>query len=387
MEGKVLNVDMDWRRKEELLAFIAAERIAVTIIGPEAPLVAGLADDINEAGYFCVGPGKAGARLEASKIFCKDFLRRHGIPTARGEAFDNYEDASAYVRAASFPCVVKFDGLAAGKGVTVAKDRAQAQQAIDDIYIGGKFGSTANRLLIEEFLPGDELSYIVFARGTDYIPFLSSQDHKARDEGDKGPNTGGMGAYTPVPWAGELEEKLCQDIIEPTLRGLAQDGIFYCGFLYAGLKIYAGRLRLLEYNCRLGDPEGEALLFSLQTDLAAFLLNTASSQQAKISFPRFEWSAQPSLVVVMAAGGYPAAYDTGYPIHGLGDVIHAAENTKVFHCGTRYEDDQWVTAGGRVLAVTARGNDYAHAKERAYRLTRRIRWHESWFRRDIGNRV
>lgn len=385
VESKTQNIDINWEDREQLLDFIAAHRIRVTLIGPEAPLVAGLADDINRAGHFCIGPGAAGAQLEGSKIFCKDFLRRHKIPTAAATSFEDYQQASAYLHTASFPCVVKFDGLAGGKGVTVARTHAAAQQALDDLYIGGKFGATKCGVLIEEFLSGEELSYIVFAHGADYVPLLSSQDHKARDDGDTGPNTGGMGAYAPVPWGEEMATTLQRDIIEPTLRGLEQEGIFYCGFLYAGLMVQEGRAQVLEYNCRLGDPEAEALLFCLQSDLAAFLLKLAAAERPESW--RFDWLAQPALTVIMAAAGYPGAYDVGHPIDGLGSVTEATADAKVFHCGTRYGDGEWFTHGGRVLAVTARAPTHKAAQQRAYRVARRINWRRAWYRSDIGHRV
>ena len=386
-EPKARNIQLDWQDTDALLNLIRTKDIAVTVVGPEAPLVAGLADRLREAGHFCFGPSAAAAKLEGSKAFCKDFLRRHRIPTAAYAVFDRYDKAESYLAECAYPCVVKFDGLAAGKGVTVAADIQTARAALDDIYKRNKFNPPLSvngkrKVVIEEFLDGNELSFIVAADGVKCQPLASSQDHKARDDGDQGPNTGGMGAFTPVPWADELRDDLLKEIIQPTLTNLAQEGAPYRGFLYAGLMIKDKNARVLEFNCRLGDPEAQPLLFGMKTDLADWLLRVRAGEDlAKLPLKQDD---QFVVAVVMAAGGYPDAYARGHRIEGLDGVNQ--ENTKVFHAGTRREGSQILTTGGRVLAVTARGATLAKARQHAYGATSKIGWQDAFYRADIGNR-
>ena len=387
MEPKTQNIQLDWRDTNQLLAFIRAKDIAVTVVGPEDPLVAGLADRLRAASHFCFGPSAAAAQLEGSKSFCKDFLHQHQIPTAAYEVFDDYAKAGAYLDECSYPCVVKFDGLAAGKGVTVAADIQTARAALDDIYKHNKFNPALgtngkHKVVIEEFLDGQELSFIVAAHGTKCQPLASAQDHKARDEGDQGPNTGGMGAFTPVAWADELRADLLTNIIQPTLTHLARAGTPYCGFLYAGLMIKNKRAQVLEFNCRLGDPEAQALLFGMETDLAEWLLRLKAGEDlAKLPLKQRD---QFVVTVVMAAGGYPGDYARGHAIEGLATLNHA--NTKVFQAGTRLEGKRLLTNGGRVLAVTAQGGTLTAAQHHAYDAVRTITWPDVFYRTDIGSR-
>ena len=387
-EAKTHNIQLDWRDTDALLNLIRTKDIIVTVVGPEDPLVAGLADRLRENGHFCFGPSAAAAKLEGSKAFCKDFLHRHRIPTAAYEVFDTYEKADAYLTECAYPCVVKFDGLAAGKGVTVATDIQTARDALADIYKHNKFspalGANGKRkVIIEEFLDGQELSFIVAADGTKYQALASSQDHKARDDGDQGPNTGGMGAFTPVTWADELRDDLLTNIIQPTLTNLAQEGTPYRGFLYAGLMIKDKNARVLEFNCRLGDPEAQALLFNMETDLADWLLRLRAGEDLA-NLP-LKQSRQFVVTVVMAAGGYPGVYARDHTIEGLDEIDD--EDIKVFHAGTRLEGSQVLTQGGRVLALTARAATLAQARQHAYGATSKIRWPDSFYRSDIGNRL
>ena len=367
-----------------LVEFARRESIGLTIVGPEAPLVLGLVDAFAEAGLPCFGPRQASAQLEGSKAFAKDFLHRHGIPTAAYGVFTELEPALAYLRQVGAPVVVKADGLAAGKGVILADDLATAEAAVHDMLGGGRFGSAGARVVIEEFLIGEEASFIAMVDGRHILPLASSQDHKARDDGDRGPNTGGMGAYSPAPIVTpEIHDRIMREVMEPTVAGLAAEGLPYLGFLYAGLMIGAdGTPKVLEFNCRLGDPETQPLLMRLQSDLVELCLAALDGRLDQVTA---DWDARPALGVVMAAGGYPDDYETGHVISGL-DAVPSSE-AKVFQAGTRCEGDAILTNGGRVLCVTALGANVAEAQRLAYQAVDRIQWTGSFCRRDIGHRA
>jgi len=367
-----------------LLEFARREAIDLTIVGPEAPLVAGLADAFAEAGLACFGPNRAASRLEGSKAYTKAFCERHGIPTAAYRRFDDARAAHDYIRDADFPQVIKADGLAAGKGVVIAETRDQAREAIDAMLSGDAFGEAGREVVIEDFLEGEEASFMVVACGERYVPLATSQDHKRAEDGDRGPNTGGMGAYSPAPVITPgLAERIEGEIIRPALAGLAAEGVRYTGFLYAGLMIGPdGAPRLLEFNCRLGDPETEPVLMRLESDLIALLQATLDGHPESAA-PT--WNAQAAVGVVVASGGYPGKYEKGIPLRGLDERF--PEGVKVFHAGTARGDGDIVTAGGRVLCVTALGDGVAAARERAYAAIDRLCFKDMRFRRDIGNRA
>lgn len=369
---------------DALLELAVAELVDLTIVGPEAPLVAGIADRFRERGLACFGPSAAAAQLEGSKAFSKDFLARHGIPTARYATFSELEPALGYVRREGAPIVVKADGLAAGKGVIVATTVAEAEQAVRDILGEGRFGAAGSRVVIEEFLDGEEASFIVMCDGKTVLPLATSQDHKARDDGDRGPNTGGMGAYSPAPViTPELEQRILREVIEPTIDGLRDDGIDYLGFLYAGLMIGSdGVPRVLEFNCRFGDPETQPIMARLQSDLVTLCQAAVAGELHR---QRAEWDPRAALGVVIAAGGYPEQYDKGKAVHGLPD--HEEGAAKVFHAGTALDNDTVVTAGGRVLCVVGLGNSVGDAREHAYALVSRISFDGAFSRSDIGYRA
>lgn len=367
-----------------LVEFARRESIGLTIVGPEAPLVLGLVDAFAEAGLPCFGPRQASAQLEGSKAFAKDFLHRHGIPTAAYGVFTEPAPALDYLRQVGAPVVVKADGLAAGKGVILADDLATAEAAVHDMLGGGRFGSAGARVVIEEFLTGEEASFIAMVDGRHILPLASSQDHKARDDGDRGPNTGGMGAYSPAPIVTpEIHDRIMREVMEPTVAGLAAEGRPYLGFLYAGLMIGAdGTPKVLEFNCRLGDPETQPLMMRLDSDLVELCLAALAGRLDQV---KTDWDARPALGVVMAAGGYPDDYDTGHVIRGL-DTVPSSE-AKVFQAGTRRAGDDILTNGGRVLCVTALGANVAEAQRLAYQAVDRIQWTGAFCRRDIGHRA
>ena len=369
----------------EALAHFAKERdIDLTVIGPEAPLVAGIVDYFATRQLPCFGPSQAAAQLEGSKAFTKDFLARHGIPTGAYANFTEVEPALAYIREQGAPIVVKADGLAAGKGVIVAETTADAEAAVIDMLSGNAFGDAGCRVVVEEFLAGEEASFIVIADGTTALPMASSQDHKRIGEGDTGPNTGGMGAYSPAPVVTpEIHDRIMAEVINPTLAGMAADGMPYTGFLYAGLMIDdAGNPKVIEFNCRFGDPETQPVMMRLQSDLDALCLS-AIAQDLHNTDAR--WDPRPALGVVLASEGYPGSYRKGDVISGLGPSADA--DTKVFHAGTALVDDQVVTSGGRVLCVTALGHDIKSAQANAYLATDGIDWPGKTLRRDIGWRA
>ncbi|MFD2112227.1 phosphoribosylamine--glycine ligase [Thiorhodococcus fuscus] len=383
-EPGVQNLPISATDIQALLRFAREESIGLTIVGPEAPLVAGLVDAFEAAGLPCFGPTQSAAQLEGSKAFAKDFLTRHGIPTASYGVFTEIEPALDYLRVIGAPVVVKADGLAAGKGVILADDLETAEAAVRDMLDAGRFGTAGARVVIEEFLTGEEASFIAMVDGGNILPLASSQDHKARDDGDQGPNTGGMGAYSPAPIVTpEIHARIMREVMEPTIAGLASEGIRYLGFLYAGIMIDSnGTPKVLEFNCRMGDPETQPLLMRLKSDLVELCL---AAVEGRLDTATADWDSRAALGVVMAAGGYPEDYATGDRISGLDEV--PADEAKVFHAGTKLDEDECVTNGGRVLCVTALGQGVYEAHKLAYRAVDRIRWDGCFCRRDIGYRA
>ncbi len=382
-EAGVENVDVAAGDIDGLLAFAASEAIDLTVVGPEAPLVAGVVDRFAAAGLRCLGPVSAAARLEGSKAFCKDFMLRHKIPTARYDVYTELAEASAALAGRRFPLVVKADGLAAGKGVVIAADRAQAQAALEDMLVDDRFGAAGRRVVIEDFIEGEEASFICLADGETVLPFATSQDHKARDDGDLGPNTGGMGAYSPAPVVdAALHERIMETVIRPTLAGMVADGHPYRGFLYAGLMIDAdGIPQVLEFNCRFGDPETQPIMMRLKSDLFEAALAAVDGGLGDI---QLEWDPRAALGVVVAAGGYPGDYDKGKVITGLDADL---PDSKVFHAGTRLEHGAVLTSGGRVLCVVGLGDSVGAAQRLAYARGDRISFDGAFCRRDIGYRA
>ncbi len=382
-EAGVRNVEVAAEDLSGLLALAQQEDVGLTVVGPETPLVAGITDLFHAAGRACFGPSQGAAQLEGSKEFTKEFLVRNDIPTAAYESFTQVEAAEAYIRAQGAPIVVKADGLAAGKGVVVAQTETEAIAAVRDMLAENAFGAAGAKVVIEEFLQGEEASFICLCDGNTAIPFASSQDHKARDDGDQGPNTGGMGAYSPAPVIDHaMHTKVMQQVIEPTLAGMAADGLPYVGFLYAGLMITPeGVPKVIEFNCRFGDPEAQPVMMRLRSDL---LLACQAALAGQLQGYRLEFDTRTALGVVMAAGGYPGPYARGDEISGLGKEL---VDTKVFHAGTRRQDDRVVTDGGRVLCVVGMGSSVATAQARAYAQVDQIGWRNRYFRRDIGHRA
>ncbi len=382
-EPGVENVPIQATDTEGLIRFARQQNVALTIVGPEAPLVTGVVDAFQAAGLRCFGPGRDAARLEGSKRFAKEFMARHAIPTAGYNSFTEPQAAHTHIRKTGAPVVVKADGLAAGKGVIVAATEQEAIAAVDMMLAGSAFGDAGRCVVIEEFLRGEEISFIVMADGEHILPLATSQDHKPRDDGDTGPNTGGMGAYSPAPLVTPgLHARIMREIIEPTVRGLAAEGTLYTGFLYAGLMICPdGTPKVLEYNCRFGDPETQPILMRLESDLVE-LCELALERRLDQATAR--WDPRAALGVVMAAGGYPGSYRKGDIIRGLGED---PPDLKVFHAGTAIERGQVVTNGGRVLCVTALGESIAAARQRAYDRVGGIHWNDAYYRTDIGHRA
>ncbi len=381
MEAGMQNVAINVDDIDGLLRFAQQENIGLTIIGPEAPLVEGIVDRFQAAGLPCFGPSAQAAQLEGSKTFCKDFMARHAIPTAEYQTFTVPQPAIDYINAKGAPIVVKADGLAAGKGVIVAQTEQQAINAVNDMLAGNRFGEAGHRVVIEEFLQGEEASFIVIADGKHALPMATSQDHKARDDGDMGPNTGGMGAYSPAPIVTDtVHQRVLDEVINPTLQGMRQDGHPYTGFLYAGLMVSPdGSVKVLEFNCRFGDPETQPIMMRLQSDLVELCQAALQQNLHKTSTT---WDKRAALGVVLAAGGYPDSYNKGDVICGLPE--NDSEESKVFHAGTQNVNDDVVTAGGRVLCACALGDDIAAAQQHAYQLTRKISWDKVYYRTDIG---
>lgn len=383
-EAGVENVALDPLDFPALLAFAQAREIGLTIVGPEAPLVAGVVDYLRQHGQRCFGPSRNAAQLEGSKAFAKDFLHRHGIPTAKYRYFTDIDAAIAYVRAEGVPIVIKADGLAAGKGVIIPQTLEEAETTIRDMLGGNKFGDAGHRVVIEQFLRGEEASFIVMVDGEHVLPFATSQDHKARDDGDKGPNTGGMGAYSPAPVVTpQVHDKIMREIVLPTVAGMRADGNPYTGFLYAGLMIAdSGDVNVIEFNCRFGDPEAQPVMMRLQSDLIALCnaaLDGTLDQQAA------DWDPRPAVGVVLASGGYPDAYAKGDVISGLN--VTTEPGSKLFHAGTALRGDDVVSNGGRVLCATALGNTVTDAQRAAYALAGNVHWNNMFFRRDIAYRA
>jgi phosphoribosylamine--glycine ligase len=370
---------------DALVSFARANGIGLTIVGPEAPLVAGLVDRFQQAGLRCFGPTRGAARLEGSKTFTKEFLSRHGIATAGFSSFTELEPALAHLREVGTPIVVKADGLAAGKGVTLARDMPTAERALRGMLTEGRFGDAGERVVLEELLEGEEASFIAMVGHGQILPLASSQDHKARDDGDRGPNTGGMGAYSPAPVVSTaMNQRIMAEVIRPTVEGLEAEGLPYVGFLYAGLMIAPdGTPKVLEYNCRFGDPETQPILMRLRSDLLELCLAALEGRLDRI---RADWDPRAALGVVMAAGGYPGSYAKGHVIEGL-EATGRIPDAKIFHAGTTFSDGRFRTNGGRVLCATALGSNVSAAQARAYALVERIHWEGAFFRRDIGHRA
>ncbi|MDH2422963.1 phosphoribosylamine--glycine ligase [Cobetia amphilecti] len=383
-ESKLTNLAIAADDLDALVAFARDNAIELTIVGPEAPLVIGVVDRFREAGLKCFGPTAGAAQLEGSKAFTKDFLARHAIPTGDYATFAEVDAALEYLAAHPAPIVIKADGLAAGKGVVVAMSDEEARAAVRDMLEDNAFGDAGARVVIEEFLDGEEASFIVMVDGENVLPMATSQDHKRVGEGDTGPNTGGMGAYSPAPVVtADVHQRVLDEIILPTVRGMAAEGHPYTGFLYAGLMIDAqGAPKIIEYNCRFGDPETQPIMVRLKSDLVALCL---AAEDGRLDTQTCEWDSRAAVGVVLAAGGYPASYRKGDVISGF----DAAEATgcKVFHAGTAEQDGQVVTSGGRVLCVTALGDSVAAATERAYEGVDAISWQDMLVRRDIAWRA
>ncbi|EMD1306490.1 phosphoribosylamine--glycine ligase [Serratia ureilytica] len=384
LEANLENVAIAATDIPALVAFAQSHDIGLTIVGPEAPLVIGVVDAFQAAGLKIFGPTQAAAQLEGSKAFTKDFLARHHIPTAEYENFTDVEPALAYVRSKGAPIVIKADGLAAGKGVIVAMTLQEAEEAVRDMLAGNAFGDAGHRIVVEEFLDGEEASFIVMVDGENVVPMATSQDHKRVGDGDTGPNTGGMGAYSPAPVVtDEIHRRAMDQVIWPTVRGMAAEGNTYVGFLYAGLMIAAdGQPKVIEFNCRFGDPETQPIMLRLRSDLVELCLAGA---EGRLNEKTSDWDERPALGVVLAAGGYPGDYRNGEVIQGLPQQESA--DGKVFHAGTRLQGDDVVTSGGRVLCVTALGDTVAQAQQRAYQLAEGIQWPGSFCRKDIGYRA
>ena len=384
LEPSMRNVPIAAEAVDELVQFAQQEHIDLTVVGPEAPLSRGIVDTFRAAGLRCFGPTQQAAQLESSKAFAKDFLARHQIATAEYANFTQIEPAIAYIQAKGAPIVVKADGLAAGKGVILAQTEAEAIAAVKDMLSGNAFGSAGSQVVIEEFLVGEEASFIVMVDGEHVLAMASSQDHKARDDGDKGPNTGGMGAYSPAPVVTPaMHERIMQDVIYPTVRGMAADGIPYTGFLYAGVMITSdGVPKVLEFNCRFGDPETQPIMARLQSDFVDLL---EAALDARLDQVSAQWDERASLGVVLAAGGYPDSYRKGDVITGL--EAAAQLEGKVFHAGTAEKNGQVVTNGGRVLCAVGLGHTVTQAQANAYKLVKAIHWDEVYYRNDIGHRA
>lgn len=383
LEPSLTNVAISATDIKDLLAFAQQEQIGLTIVGPEAPLVAGVVDAFEAEGLAIFGPSAAAAQLEGSKAFTKDFLARHRIPTADYRNFTQVEPALEYLRETGAPIVVKADGLAAGKGVIVAMTLEEAEAAVRDMLAGNAFGDAGSRVVIEEFLDGEEASFIVMVDGEHVLPMATSQDHKRVGDGDTGPNTGGMGAYSPAPVVTpEIHDRIMAQVIMPTVRGMAEEGHVYKGFLYAGLMIdQSGQPKVIEFNCRFGDPETQPIMLRLQSDLVELCLAGCRGELDQVTA---EFDPRASVGVVLAAGGYPGHYRQGDVITG---IPAETESTKVFHAGTKFKDGELVTSGGRVLCATALGHTVTEAQANAYGVTRQIEWDGVFYRNDIAWRA
>jgi len=382
-ERKTRNVAVGVADHDKLIELARAEQVALTIVGPEIPLVAGIVDRFEAAGLQCFGPKAAGAQLEGSKAFTKEFLVRHGIPTAAYRAFTDFAAAREYARTQRPPIVIKADGLAAGKGVIIASTLAEAEQTLERVLQQRQFGDAGAKVVIEDFLTGEEASFIALVDGTRVVPLASSQDHKTRDDGDRGPNTGGMGAYSPAPILdAPMAERVMAEIVRPTVAAMASEGVPFAGFLYVGLMIGRDGPRVIEFNCRLGDPETQPILFRLRSDLLDVL---SSCFDGTLGERSLDWDSRATVGVVMASRGYPDAYDKGKPIAGL-DAATGAD-VKVFHAGTRLQGGKVVTDGGRVLCVVGAGTTVRAACDAAYAGVGKVTWDGAFYRSDIGHRA
>lgn len=384
-EPKVENIPIDTLNFAALADFAKMKNLAFTVVGPEAPLVAGIVDYFNERNLPCFGPDKAASQLEGSKIFAKEFMQRHHIPTAKAQVFTDLSAASDYLTQCTFPVVIKADGLAAGKGVVIAQNLSMAQSTLEEMLTHKRFGMAGEQIIIEDFLEGQEVSFIVICDGKNFIPLATSQDHKTRDDNDQGPNTGGMGAYSPAPLVTpELQMDIIQQVIVPTIEGMAKEGHPFKGFLYAGLMISPdGDINVLEFNCRFGDPETQPILMRLASDFAQMCLSAIAGQ---LDTYVAQWDNRFALGVVLAAHGYPDNYHKGEPVPTLHD-IGPSDQYKIFHAGTKMEEGRIVTDGGRILCVTALGDTLADAQQKAYRIVKKAAWDGVFYRNDIGHRA
>lgn len=368
---------------EALLAAAVQNKIDLTVVGPEAPLVAGVVDIFEKAGKRIFGPCKAGALLEGSKVFAKDFMSKYNIPTASFEVFEHVQEAKKYLEKIAGPCVIKAEGLAAGKGVIVCDSKEEALAAVDEIMVDKAYGSAGNRIVVEDLLEGEEVSILAFTDGTSIVPMVSSQDHKRALDGDKGPNTGGMGAYSPAPvYTDAIHGAVVRNILDPVIAGLAAEGIRYKGVLYVGLMITDKGPMVLEFNVRFGDPETQPVLFRLDSDFIDIIVAVV---EERLHEAEILWAKEPSVCVVLASGGYPGEYEKGKAIHGLDLIMD--EDVMVFHGGTKSEKGQIVTSGGRVLGVTAKGPSLGAAIDKAYTCIDRISFHNMYYRHDIGHKA
>ncbi len=384
-EDKVINVAIPSEDLQSLASFAEEENIGLTIVGPEAPLVSGISNTFNARGLKCFGPTKEASVLEGSKVFTKDFLHRHGIPTGRYKSFTDISEALKYIKESEFPLVIKADGLASGKGVFITSNLAEAEGVVRTMIAGNKFGEAGSQIVIEEFLEGEEVSYICMTDGYHCVPFASSQDHKARDDGDLGPNTGGMGAYSPAPLLdSELEHRVLEEIIYPTLSGLREEGRLYKGFLYAGLMIDAKKQpKVLEFNCRFGDPEAQPTLFRLKTDLVDACLKTLEGRAGEL---QLEFDPKTALGVVLAAKGYPESYQRGWSVKGV-EKASGLKDLKIFHAGTALSGSDVVSTGGRVLCVVGLGDNVREAQSVSYQGVGLVESSNLFYRSDIGHRA
>jgi len=378
-----VNVELPVSEHHKVISFCGEKGVDLVVVGPEAPLAIGIADDIEAAGIKVFGPNYAAARLESSKIFAKELMGRYDIPTAPFRIFDDFKKAEEHIRSKEAPLVVKAYGLAAGKGVIIASNVEEAVKAARDMLVDKEFGSAGQRIIVEDFLSGEEASILVLTDGENMIPLASSQDHKRVFDGDNGPNTGGMGAYSPAPVINEaLFGEIMEKCVRPTIEGLRREGITYRGVLYAGLMITDSGPKVLEYNVRFGDPETQAILPRMKSDLAELLMAAA---EGDLSGRSIEWDSGECVCVVLASGGYPASYQKGMPITGLDEA--AREGAVVFHAGTRREGNGFVTSGGRVLGVSGTGGDIREAVGNTYRAVEKIRFDGMHYRKDIGHRA
>ena len=384
LDENIENVPIDPMNFEALSDFALRNNCGLTIIGPEAPLVRGIVNHFEKVELPCFGPSMQAAQLEGSKAFSKDFMNRHNIPTGRSMTFSQLKPALEYIQSIEIPIVIKADGLAAGKGVIVAENRVEAEKAVQDMLAGNVFGEAGHRVIVEEFLEGEEASFIVIVDGEKILPLATSQDHKRIGDNDTGPNTGGMGAYSPAPIVNEkIHSRIMQEIILPTVKGMQMEGNYYRGFLYAGLMIDKNEnARVIEYNCRLGDPETQPILMRLKSDLAEICLAALDGSLESISA---EWDSRHSIGVVMASQGYPGAYKTGVSISGI--EMACEEDIKVFHAGTAFQNGNLVSTGGRVLCVTSLGKNIAESQQRCYDQVDKISFDGATFRNDIGWRA